>query len=45
MATGSWDATCRIWDLKNYECIKVLENHHYAVSCEFLKNGNLVTGS
>lgn len=45
MASGSWDATCKIWDTTSFQCIKTLPNHKYAVTCEFLANKTLVTGS
>lgn len=45
LASGSWDATCRIWNLDTFEQIDVLPDHSYAVTVCFLPNGNLVTGS
>lgn len=45
LASGSWDNTCRIWDLETGACIKVLDDHKFAVTCLFLENGQLLTGS
>ena len=45
LASGSWDATCRVWDLSSYKEVSVLTGHTYAVTTCFLENGNLLTGS
>lgn len=45
MVTGSWDATCKVWDLTDFSCVKTLTDHTHAVTCEFLSNNILVTGS
>ena len=45
LASGSWDNTCRIWDLETGACIKILDDHKFAVTCLFLENGQLLTGS
>lgn len=45
LATGSWDATAKIWDLEAGECTQTLANHKYAVTVCFIDETNLVTGS
>ena len=48
MASGSWNNDCKIWKSEKeneFKCITTLTDHSYAVQCQFLSNGLLVTGS
>lgn len=38
LISGSYDTTIKIWDLKNFECIKTLENVNMII---LLENYNL----
>ena len=47
IATGSFDKTCRIWDVESGECDLVLKGHEDEIVClAFEPQGNIIaTGS
>ncbi|KDO19819.1 hypothetical protein SPRG_14681 [Saprolegnia parasitica CBS 223.65] len=45
LLSGSWDGTCRGWDLATQTCTFVLPNHENGVCVLGLENGSIVTGS
>ena len=45
-STGSFDDTIKIWDLKNYTCIKTLKGHTgHVYSLNQLPDGKLISGA
>lgn len=45
LLSGSWDGTCRVWDLCSQSCLYVLDDHENGVCVLGLPNGVIVTGS
>ncbi|OQR86756.1 phospholipase A-2-activating protein [Achlya hypogyna] len=45
LLSGSWDGTCRGWDLVTQTCTFVLPNHENGVCVLGLDDGTIVTGS
>lgn len=46
LVSGSWDGTCRVWDIKNDKEILKLEGHSHAVTVLGVSSLDLiVTGS
>lgn len=45
LLSGSWDGTCRIWDLSSFTCLHVLGPHENGVTVLGLPNGLIVTSS
>ena len=46
LASGSCDCTIRLWDIKDYVCVQVINGHKNSVFalCQ-LKDGRLISGS
>ena len=45
LATGSYDATIKIWDLRSGECIRTLTGHTSGVRCLQFDDNRLISGS
>ena len=45
LATGSYDATVKIWDLRSGECVRTLRGHTSGVRCLQFDDNRLISGS
>jgi phospholipase A-2-activating protein len=45
VASGSWDGTARIWDVKTGKCITTMPDHSHATAVLTMANGITITGS
>jgi phospholipase A-2-activating protein len=45
LASGSWDGTCRVWDLGTMACVATLGGMENAISVLYMPNGDILAGS
>lgn len=45
LASGSWDKTIKLWNIKIFQCFQILEGHSYKINCLIELNNAFLASS